>query len=374
MATAILAARGARLGCTVSPHLSEYRERFVVDGHVISADELEALGARVAARIDPDPACAGITFFELGVALAFSWFREQRVDAAVVEVGMGGEFDATRACDPVAAALVSIDLDHVQHLGPTLADIARTKARIAPPGGVLVVGEIRSDRLGPVHEEAGRAGAELWLRGRDFALTDSATGLRYRGPGLEVDGIQLGLAGAHQQGNAATAVASAQAFAAAAGWPALTPGQVRAGLASAFIAGRLERRSLNDAGAVALLDGAHNPAGAVALGAHLAVRPRPRRRIWLYAAMADKDRAPILDALLPHVDAVWCTRGSSSPRFADPALLAAEVDAAGGSAEVVPSAAEATERAIAALDDGEELLVAGSLYLVGDVRPRLPLR
>jgi dihydrofolate synthase/folylpolyglutamate synthase len=71
---------------------------------------------------------------------------------------------------------------------------------------------------------------------------------------------------------------------------------------------------------------------------------------------------------------VWCTRGSSSPRFADPALLAAEVDAAGGSAEVVPSAAEATERAIAALDDGEELLVAGSLYLVGDVRPRLPLR
>lgn len=369
-ASAILQASGRSVGATVSPHLTEYRERFLVNGRPIAQDALVSLAARVSARIDKDPACSGITFFEIGVALALTWFADKRVDAAAIEVGMGGEFDATRAAEPVTCAITSVDMDHVRHLGPTVLDIARTKARIAPRGGILVVGETREDRLGPVVEEAAEAHAEVWLRGRDFALTDADDGLAYRGPGRALSGLSLSLVGRHQRGNAATAVAIVDAFCDAAGQPRPDDAAVREGLARAVIPGRLESLALGARGAHALLDGAHNPAGAQALATELADRPRPRRRIWLYAAMADKDRQPIVDALLPHVDEVWCTRGTSTPRFAEPALLAAEVEAAGMRTRTFDHPHAAVDEAMA-FGPQDELLVAGSLYLVGDVRPRL---
>lgn len=371
MVSSILCTMGLRVGSTVSPHLTEYRERFLVQGEPISADDLTALGRRVAGRLDPDPASAEITFFELGVALALTWFAEQSVDAAVVEVGMGGEFDATRACDPVVAALVSVDMDHVRHLGPTLDDIARTKARVAQRGGTLVVGETRPDRIAPILEEATALGASVVCRGVDFHLRARGDGLRFEGLGLDVSGIRLGLRGAHQQGNAATATASVLAFCDAMGVARPSGDQIREGLGSACIAGRLERMQCPGSGAAVLLDGAHNAAGARALADTLAGWERPVRRVWLYAAMSDKDRAPILDALLPHVDEVWCTAGSSTPRFADPEILAREVTTAGGRACVLQSPAVGVQRAAAELTPDEELLVAGSLYLVGDARPLL---
>lgn len=379
-ASAILRAQGLSVGATVSPHLTEYRERFLLDGEPIAQDSLERLARRVAGRIDDDPSCAGVTFFELGVALALTWFADRSVDAAVVEVGMGGEFDATRASEPVTGAITSVDMDHVRHLGPTVLDIARTKARIAPRGGILVVGETREDRLGPVLEEAAAVHAAVWLRGREFSIelvgsygSDTPTGdlLRYRGPGRALDGLTLSLAGVHQRSNAATAVAAVDAFCDAAGRPRPSDDAVRVGLATARIPGRMERLPLGSRGAHALLDGAHNPAGADALAAELRARPRPRRRVWLYAAMGDKDRQPILDALLPHVDEVWCTKGTSTPRFAEPELLAEEIAQSGDTVvRLFPHPDEALAAA-ESLGPDDELLVAGSLYLVGDVRPRL---
>jgi len=374
MASGILCAMGQRVGSTVSPHLTEYRERFLIDGVPIAQSDLQALGERVARVLDADAASEAITFFEIGVALSLAWFAEQKVDSAVIEVGMGGEFDATRACVPLVAGLVSIDEDHLKHLGPTLADVARTKARVAPPGGVLVVGEAREDRLGPVFTEAQAVGCAVWLCGRDFSLTGADGDLTYRSATLVVPEIALGLAGAHQRGNAATAVAVVQAFCAARGEPGPTPDEVRRGLRTAFIAGRLEALALTPGGASVLLDGAHNPAGAVALGAELARGARPARRVWLYAAMGDKDRGPILDAVGPHVDEVWCTRGTSTPRFADPELLASEARDRGLPARCFSSPAAAVAEARRELTADDQLLVAGSLYLVGDVRPLILAR
>ncbi|MCO4773325.1 MAG: bifunctional folylpolyglutamate synthase/dihydrofolate synthase [Deltaproteobacteria bacterium] len=371
MASAMLLAGGQRVGSTVSPHLTEYRERFLLDGVAVSQEALEEHGRWVATRLDPAPDCQDITFFELGVALALSLFAAEEVDCAVIEVGMGGEFDATRACGPHVLALTNVDMDHVRHLGPTLLDIARTKARAAPEGGVVVVGEKREDRLGPILEEVAAAGATLWLRGRDFSITEGAGGLRYVGPSLTLDGITLGLAGAHQVDNAAVALASVEAFCARAGIALPSDEALREGLLEARVPGRLERLPLGNSGAGVLLDGAHNPAGARALERELAATSRPRRRIWLYAAMNDKDRQPLVSALLPHVDEVWCTAGSSTPRFAEPSQLAQEIRDAGGRAQVVTAPPQGVERAMAALGPGDELLVAGSLYLVGDVRPRL---
>ena len=369
MAVAILRAAGLTVGSTVSPHLTEYRERFLVDGEPISQAALEAHAEAVAARIDSAPGCADITLFELGVALALSWFAVKEVDCAVVEVGMGGEFDATRAADPRVLALTTVDMDHVRHLGPTILDIAGTKARATPRKGIAVVGETREDRLGPVREAVVAAEATLWLRGRDFRMEPGPDGLTYRGPGRRVDGVALALRGAHQRGNAAVAVATVDAFCDRAGLPRPTDDMVRRGLAEGTIAGRLETLPLGDARV--LLDGAHNPASARALAAELSKSPRPTRRIWLYAAMGDKDRGPLVDVLLPHVDEVWCTAGTSTPRFADAAQLAEEVTAAGGAARVMASPVEGLAEARAQLGVGDELLVAGSLYLVGDVRPEV---
>jgi len=366
-----LRAMGLRVGATVSPHLTEYRERFLIQGEKITEDALRSLGSRVAVRLDPHPSATEITFFELGVALALTWFAEESVDAAVVEVGMGGEFDATRACDPVVASLVSVDMDHVRHLGPTLDDIARTKARVVGTGGVLVVGETRPDRLAPILEEAAGRRASTLCRGSDFSMAVRGDGLCFEGLGMQVSGIHLGLRGAHQRGNAATATASVLTFCDAVGQARPDGDQIREGLKTAHIPGRMEHMRCPGGGAAVLLDGAHNAAGALALADALAAEERPSRRVWLYAAMNDKDRGPLLDALLPHVDEVWCTAGSTTPRFTDPAVLAEEVAAAGGDARVLGSPALGVQKAAAEMTADEQLLVAGSLYLVGDARPSL---
>ena len=372
MAEAMLIAEGRSVGATTSPHLTHYRERFRVDGVTIAEDELLSIARTVAATIDPHDAVADITFFELTIALAMALFHRRRVDCAVVEVGMGGEFDATRAANPAVAALTSVDLDHVRHLGPTVQDIARTKARVAERGMTIVVGERREDRLGPIREEIAAAEATGLYAGSDFDLRPGGDGLFvFEGMGRRVDGIQLGLRGLHQRSNAAVAVASVLSFVQSATLPPLSGHAIRTGLGKAFVPGRQEEVRLDDRITV-LLDGAHNTAGAESLATTLLDRQVPRRTL-LFASMKDKDRSGIYDALLPHVDAVWCCKGDSTPRFAEPADLVSEIAQRGVPATDVGTPAAGFAMARRSLPDGAELLVAGSLYLVGDVRPLLGL-
>lgn len=369
-ASGLLRAAGWTVGATTSPHLIEYRERFRIDGKLPDVAELEAVAVAAHARLVGRPGMDQLTFFELGILLATSLFAREEVDAAVIEVGMGGELDATRAAESIVAGIVTIDLDHEKYLGTTIEAIARTKARIAPPGGVLVTTEVRPDRLAILEEEAAAAGSELRASGRDFEWAYRDSAIDYRGPLWALDAVPVGMAGEHQGINAACALAAVEAFCDRTGLRAPDPWQVATALREAKIPGRLERLRVPGAPAF-LCDGAHNPAGAEALAAALTQRRRPPRRVWLVASMQEKERGPMIESLLPHVDEVVCTRGQSSPRFEDPHGLVEEFTAHGAKARAVASAAEAVADLSRTLGMRDEVLVAGSLYLIGDVRAAL---
>jgi len=371
-ATALLGAAGHRVGSTISPHLVAYRERIRLDGAPVAQDVLEEVAADVRAGVHGQPDMEHLTFFELGALLAFATFRQQRVDAAVIEVGMGGEFDATRAGESRVAAIVSVDLDHQKYLGDSIEEIARTKARVAPPDGELVTTEVRPDRLAILREEAEAVGSTVRVAGEDFEWHFRDGRFSYRGEVLLLDDIELGMKGAHQGQNAACALASVEALCRRESLAAPDPWEAGRALAGCKLAGRMERVRVAG-GPAFLLDGAHNPAGAEALAEALAARRRPRERVWLLASMVDKERAPILEALAPHVDRVICTVGESSPRFEAPELLVAQVEALGLPATIAPTAAEAAVALNRRLAARDEVLVAGSLYLVGDVRAALGL-
>ncbi len=371
-ASELLTAAGHRVGSTLSPHLVHYRERFRIDGAPSDDAALNRIGAVAAEALRGTPGFEELTFFELGTALAALAFADAGCGAAVWEVGMGGEFDASRACEPQVLALVTVDLDHQRWLGDDVAAIARTKARAAPAGGIVVSAEVRPDRLPAIEEAASEAGAELRLAGRDWRAWDD-DGLCCEAPGLRLDHVPLGLGGAHQIHNAGCALAATLALCEQAGLTPPSPWEAGGALQRVKFAGRLERVRPGP-GPRFLFDGAHNAAGAQALAAALAERKRPAKRTWLYAAMEDKDRRPLVEAIAPHVDAVVCTRGESSPRFADPGLLAEEVEAWSGKPATVLEPARAAARELQRRGSGrDEILVAGSLYLVGDARDALGL-
>ena len=268
---ACLAAAGYRVGETPKPHLVTYRERIRVAGRPISAADFTRLvraglpvADRVARRHGPP------TEFELLTALALRHFADQDVDLAVVEVGLGGRLDATHAWDGGVAAITNVDLDHMEHLGPTVEAIAREKAAIIMPGDLAITGAA-GVALEPIRRRAGRVRAVLVEVAPAPVLAADLGGLLGDLPGL--GSTRVGLLGRHQAANVAVADAVLDALGTA-GIARVGPDARRAGYAAARWPGRLELLRLPGAGpggsdAEVLLDGAHNPAGARSLAAAL---------------------------------------------------------------------------------------------------------
>jgi dihydrofolate synthase/folylpolyglutamate synthase len=371
---ATLRAAGLRVGSTPKPHLVTYRERLQIDGRPIAPDAFAALAARVlpladrVARRHGDP-----TEFELLTAMLFRWFADERVDVALVEVGLGGRLDATHAWDGGVAVVTNVSLDHTDRLGDTVEAIAREKAAIIERGDRAVTGADK-DALAVVRRRARRVGAPL-----EVVEPAPIRALDRDGIVVELPGIgetRIGLRGRHQAANAAVAHATLDALEAT-GIAAADDDARRGGFAAARWAGRLELLSVD--GRDVLLDGAHNVAGAGALAQALDdLRPhlRPAGPLTVVlAAMADKDVPGILTALAA-ADALRgataiCTR-VDAPRALDPAELAAAWSAASPQSPeplVEPDPAAALDRALATA--GSAVVVAGSLYLVGAVRARL---
>ncbi|HEX7399570.1 MAG TPA: Mur ligase family protein [Candidatus Limnocylindrales bacterium] len=276
---ACLAAAGYRAGETPKPHLVSYRERIRIAGHPISQDDFTSLvraglpvADRVARRHGPP------TEFELLTALAFRHFADERVDLAVVEVGLGGRLDATHAWDGGVAAITNVDLDHTEHLGPTVELIAREKAAIVMRGDLAITGAT-GPALGPLRRRARRVGVALLEVSPAPVLAFDRRGLVVELPGLGA--VRIGLLGRHQATNVAVADAVLDALGVA-GIAHVGPDARQAGYAAARWPGRLELLDLPGAGprgadAEVLLDGAHNPAGARALAAALdELRPELR--------------------------------------------------------------------------------------------------
>ncbi|HVR62207.1 MAG TPA: Mur ligase family protein [Polyangia bacterium] len=341
MTDAILRAAGWKTGLYTSPHLSRFTERIRVDDVEADGDRLAALDARVAGTGVP------LTYFEVATVLAFLLMAEEGVEIAVLETGLGGRLDAVTACQPVATAVTSIAFDHMDYLGDDLRSIAREKAGIIKPGVPHHVARLPPEADEEMARVARAAGAPLLRLGVDFH---------------EVEG-PVALAGAHQRSNAALARALALAAGRARARP-VSEAAVAAGLAGARWPGRLEL-----IGGDVLLDCAHNPEGAAALAAALPALAAGRRVALVLSVVKDKDAGGVVAALLPAVELIVATE-SQNPRALPAAALAAAIPAAGPArlavADPLAALAEARRRV-----PGGLVVVAGSIFLVGQIRAAL---
>lgn len=370
MLRSVLVAGGHRVGTMPKPHLVSYRERIAIDGEPIPADAFAAAVERVLPAIDRVAAEIGPpTEFEALTAAAITELARRRVDLAVVEVGMGGRLDATNVLDLGVAAVTNVQRDHEKYLGSTLAAIGTEKAAIIKADDLAVTGA--SGRgFRPILDRCAALGVPLRRAGRrqayDARIVDTGWEgivIDARTPDGTLRGLRVGLLGAHQADNAAVALAILDALAERWG-VRVDEAAVRSGMAAARWPGRLE---LLDGAPIGLgrvlLDGAHNPAGAAALARALADLGLDRPTI-VFGAMRGKRVADVLRALAPLEPRLVFTR-VDDPGAHDPADLAAAWRRLGGapSARCAPTPAEAL-----ALAEGDPVVVAGSLYLVGAVR------
>jgi len=386
MVGAMLAAQGYKVGITTSPHLQHINERIRVysgEGPAtpISDADLDDVIRRIRDARDlwaqealgpnePMP----LTWFEFSIAAAFQHFADAQVDVAVVETGMGGRLDATNVVHPLLTAVVTIGLDHTDHLGPDHASIAAEKAGIIKRGVPVVIGPLPKAALSVVRAQARDMQAPSYEWGEQFAGWGSSDGAAHADSSstevhvrttlvdqttTERSGLALGLPGDHQIVNAAVAC---QLIDLLPDRLRVSDNAVRIGLAAAKNRGRLEWLAPD-----LLVDGAHNPDGASTLARYLASLPRDRRRTLVLGGGSDKDIRAVAVALAPQVDRILTTVGTH-PKARSPWEVARELE--GLMVPVVPSGG--LPEALASARNGEDLvIVAGSLYLIGDVREHL---
>lgn len=362
-AASVLVASGRRTGLYTSPHLVDFRERVRIDGERIPRVAVVALTE----EIEHEALAAAVTlsFFELATILAIVWFARSAVDVAVVEVGLGGRLDATNVVHSRVSAITTIAFDHERFLGDTLAAIAAEKAGIVRPGVPLVVGRLPPDALAVVTAKATAAGAPLRRLGEDFSVDLAGEVMTYSGA-RRIPGIRPALAGRHQIDNAAIALAALEAGGLLDG---VDDAAIRRGVERVRWPGRFER--IGRAPEV-VLDGAHNPEGARALGAALRAEGDRRRVRLLFGVLADK-RWPEMVAELAPLATEIAVVPVAERRSTDPATVAAAIPHP--RVRVAPSVGEALD---AWLDDPDgrdaRILVAGSLFVVGEARARLVAR
>ena len=359
---------GYRTGRFTSPHLSRLSERFAIDGLEVSAATLEAAAGRIrdAASRMPSPP----SFFEATTAIAFDLFRDAAVDVAVLEVGLGGRLDATNVADSEAAAITQIDFDHEAWLGSTLPQIAAEKAGVIKPGAVVALAENPCTVREVIGAAANQAGATLVYAPEAVCVSD-VTMVKGRvrcsitTPRASYSTLTLALRGRHQLANAIVAIRMLEELGIRKPFD-IPAGAVRAGVEGAVWPGRLELIGWQDA--EVLIDGAHNPAGARALTGYLREvygRPVP----MVVGVMSDKRVDDILVALSPMASHFICTSiGSARAARPEELVSRAAVVAPAIQSEAVADPMAALERAASL---GAPVVVAGSLYLAGEIRRRI---
>jgi dihydrofolate synthase/folylpolyglutamate synthase len=361
MAASILRAAGYRVGLYTSPHLVEFRERILVNGVMISE---EAVGRVTAAVREAGGTDLQPTFFESATAMAFQYFAEERVDVAVLEVGLGGRFDATNVVQPDACAITTVALDHQEYLGTTVSSIAFEKAGIVKEKVPLVVGRLTEEARGTIERIARERKAPLSALGREFRADGVPDRFTYAGRRGRYSDLRCALSGAHQLDNAACAIALTEEMSGL----ELSERAIREGVSGVQWEGRLE---MLEARPDILLDGAHNPAGAEALAAYLRSMKETRpgsRVIVVLGMMRDKDHKAFMASLNSVADHVVLTSASIA-RSATAEELRDELEGVIASASSVTagsSEALALARQLAAPRD--VICVTGSLMLIGEVK------
>jgi dihydrofolate synthase / folylpolyglutamate synthase len=370
MVHAALVAAGIRSARYTSPHLMSLTERFVIGEGPVAESTLEEVGTDVLALADRlrenGTLSVTPTFFEVTTAIGFELFRRAGVEVAVIEVGLGGRFDATNVIQPIAGAITTIAFDHQQHLGNTLAQIAFEKAGIIKQNMTVVAGTLPPDALRVVRNASLDRGATL-IETADAPLgvemLDGRARITVETPNAIYGPLPLALRGEHQAANAVVAIRLLEA-AQANGFP-VDRAAIERGLSSAEWHARLELLTL-PGGKRVLLDAAHNAEGAIALASYLRTW-HPERPTLVIGIMRDKDVDEILRPLLPCVSRVIAT-AAPTPRALPAADLAQRI---GRTTNVIAEPHEAIEHA---LQMSNTVCVAGSIFLAGAVRDSLKQR
>ena len=368
MLSAIAAAAGIRAGLYTSPHLSRVGERIRIAEADVSEEELDAFLAPAFRAADARPEIP-LTYFEALTAAAFLAFARRRLDLSILEVGLGGRFDATNVAPARLSIVTSIGLDHVEELGPTVGAIAREKAGVFRAGRPALIGTCPEPARDVLVDAARERGSLLHDAADEVSLSGIVTsleGTRFRlaTPGSRYE-LATPLPGAHQAANASLAVRAVELLSGE--FPAFDGGTIAQGLASTRWPGRLEKLCVR--GRIVILEGCHNPQGAEALTGFLRDTGLGGRARLVFGAMADKDVEAMSAILFPAVATVHLVR-AALPRAAD----AEELLRRTASVRSDSVAADDVGCALADLlsdSDRAPIIVAGSLYLVGEARERL---
>jgi dihydrofolate synthase/folylpolyglutamate synthase len=385
MLASVLQHAGYRTGLFTSPHLTDVRERVQVDGELIGRDDVASVMADIRPAVEElEPRGELVTFFEVGTALGLLHFLRRKCDIAVIEVGLGGRFDSTNVVTPLVSVITSISLDHTQMLGETMEQIAFEKAGIIKPGVPVVSGVTEPGPRKVIEQIATERGSPLmqlnvdfwyqyrrppWYTFADMANVRTQRLPRYQtwvGGGGRRDGwmLPLALSGEHQAANAAVAVEALESLR-----------QSGYRIESKHFCGLSEvdwpaRFEWFDTKPPAILDCAHNVASAKALVDTLQGTSAPRNRVLIFAASADKDIAGMFSVLAPHFRRFYLTRYLGSSRAVPPERLA-EMLPPEAERVLCPTPAEAWRAASNNAPAENLVVIAGSVFLAGELRPLL---
>ena len=368
MITNILLVSGLKVGKFTSPHLVRYNERIEVDGKEIS-DEDFALVVTAVRRAVENVMVKGTdqpTQFEVLTAAAFLHFALQKLDYAVIEVGLGGLWDSTNVITPVVSVITNVSLDHTDRCGKTVEEIAMQKAGIIKDG-IPVVTAAEGEALGPIQAMSLFKQAPLYIYGKAFTgqeVSSSMDGQTFTlSAGDYHSNYDVKLPGAHQILNTAVAVVAAKL--ASKQDSRINEMALHQGVALTKWPGRLERISQKPD---VILDGAHNPAGAAVLRAALDKYYSGKKICFIFGMMGDKDISQVITTLFRKEDTVYTVRADEGARAAEPEALAEQI---GPQAKVMHDLTTAYKTALAEVGEDGLVCVCGSLYLVGTFKKML---
>jgi dihydrofolate synthase / folylpolyglutamate synthase len=359
----ILCSAGYRTALYTSPHLGSFTERMRIDDEEITPDEVVGLAEEIWRRTEA--ANILLTFFEIVTVMAFVYFARRQVDLAVIEVGLGGRFDATNLVRSIVSVITTISKDHEAFLGSDIASIAREKAGIIKKGVPVVCGALSHEAMEVIEEIAYANQAPCYRLERNFTLklkTDGA--FDYKSAKWNLQDLSVALHGAHQIRNAGVATAALEVVDDR--FPA-SEVAIRSGLQNVSWPGRMEVL-LTDP--TVIIDGAHNKEGIDVLSDELRKLRGGRRIRMLFAVMEDKDWRLMLDILAGVADEIVLTRVTELERSADPLQLQQQI-AGKLQSQVISDPRLAVETLVQSAAPDELIVITGSLYLLGEVRPLL---
>lgn len=374
MIESLLRAHGLRVGLMTSPHLRRVNERIIIDGEPISDERFVENWRDIEFQIgmvDSDLTEKGeepLTYFEALTVLALAAFADAPVDVAVLEVGMGGEWDSTNVADADVAVFTPIDIDHAERLGNTISQIARTKAGIIKPGSIVVTASQSPDALTEIINAAEMCESTIVSEGDAFELLSSTSAvggqvLRVRGRAGQYNDVPLTLHGEHQAHNAALAIAAVESFFGD-GTRAITTEVLSEALGTVTSPGRLQYLASEPP---VVVDAAHNPHGAAALARAITAN-LPFTRVWcVLGVLGDKDALGIVEALDATVEGFIVTQSASDRALPADELATIVARVAGPDrVRVESNLSSAIDLARRSCDTGDAVIVTGSITLVGD--------